>query len=346
MPRGGRKRATGEVLQPFRSSADISKRFPALSPYTVTKITENTERIQDPALRRLVEDRLRDGWTIAKVATLSTEELETRVRALGVRHSRESFAKLSAGLASAWSIADAWGARDGLRLASDDEDWLGLAACELWKRYLPDRPSMEMLDDWMQEGYALNRQNRFAEACDIWWKVWSVLRTRFDSSIRRMPDADSVFRGLQSVFNWSQDFVTALNNAAIKDRRYAETGRTYVQEWLAQFTAEDASMQVGFHQTLATFQFLLGDVAGGEATLLAAVGRWPKEPWAHIHVADAYLGTFKFIPSPPRDEVRARAHLERALALAGPDQGLQDAARHRLSDIPPPEQVLATGREA
>jgi len=30
---------------------------------------------------------------------------------------------------------------------------LSLAACELWKRWCPQRPSVEMLDDAMQEGY-------------------------------------------------------------------------------------------------------------------------------------------------------------------------------------------------
>jgi hypothetical protein len=41
-----------------------------------------------------------------------------------------------------------------------DDDFLGVAACGLWEHYCPGRASVEMLDDWMQEGYELSMSGR------------------------------------------------------------------------------------------------------------------------------------------------------------------------------------------
>jgi hypothetical protein len=46
-----------------------------------------------------------------------------------------------------------------------DDDFLGIAACELWEHYCPERPSVEMLDDWMQEGYDLSTSPRGWRTC-------------------------------------------------------------------------------------------------------------------------------------------------------------------------------------
>jgi hypothetical protein len=53
----------------------------------------------------------------------------------------------------AWSIAEEWLVRRTSRSGRRDEDFFGLAACEFWKRLLSDRPSVEMLDDWMPSAY-------------------------------------------------------------------------------------------------------------------------------------------------------------------------------------------------
>ena len=65
----------------------------------------------------------------------------------------DEFEALARGRGSAWSISQTWLASPTVVCTGVEEDFLGLAACELWKRLLPQRPSIEMLDDWMQEGY-------------------------------------------------------------------------------------------------------------------------------------------------------------------------------------------------
>lgn len=248
-----------------------------LSPYVVARVVASPralDGIADPVVRASVERGLRDVWTIAKVAALSTEAIEERLRRMGVRYTREDFLASTAGRRSAWSIADLWRERDPVTCQGQEEDFLGLAACELWKRLAPAVPSMEMLDDWMQDGYALVEQRDEAAACDRWWRVWCLLVPWFDSTMRDVHEADEAFQGFQSIFNWCQDFEAQLQSAAQRDRYYAAIGRRYCEEFIGQFTDADDLLQVNFRRALARFHFGLGDTAAGEATLREIVEEW------------------------------------------------------------------------
>ena len=57
-------------------------------------------------------------------------------------------------------------------LSQSDRDFLGLAACELWRRFSPDPPSLERIDDWLCEGYNFSDDKNPSQAIAAWWKVW------------------------------------------------------------------------------------------------------------------------------------------------------------------------------
>jgi hypothetical protein len=52
-----------------------------LTPYVVAQIAEDPDSYSNPRLRELYELHLRDDWTIAKVAALTTEAIEQQLRA-------------------------------------------------------------------------------------------------------------------------------------------------------------------------------------------------------------------------------------------------------------------------
>lgn len=246
---------------------------------------------------------------------MTTDAIEEKLRNLGVRHTRERFIELAEGRESAWSIGQSWLETAPVR-RNDDVDFLGLAACELWKRLLPRRPSVEMIDDWMQEGYEHDAAGRRAEATRIWWKVWQTLRSRFSPVIRTMDAARAVFSGTQVIFNWCQDFELCLSNAVVTDSpELAGLGKQYCTEWLAQFPDEDGGTQVNFLRALARFQFCLGETSAGEATLQGIIERWPEDVWGYVALADAYGHFWSGEPGPERDVPRALGYLERGLAM-------------------------------
>lgn len=312
-----------------------------ITPYTVAKIAEDPRFDADPQVRRAREKARARGefWTIAGVSAMTTEAIEQQLLAYGVRHSRDRFLELSAGRHSAWSVSEVWLRSDPVHCVGKQVDFLGLAACELWKRWIPDRPSVEMLDDWMQEGYALVERHETAAACDLWWRVWCTLLPRFTPEMRQMEQVEPVFYGMQSVSNWSQDFEMELQNAALADPAYASIGRRYCSEWIAQFSAEDDLLQRNFRRALGIFLLHLGQGDEALAVLEGILERWPDDVWGYIAIAEAYAGI-----CPPRqtalppDLDRAAKYLEQAKAVATGRED-REAVQDRLAEL----RKLATG---
>lgn len=309
----------------------------ALSPYTIVRITEDPRSAgQASRLRQIMEHGLRERWTMKKVAAMTTEAIEEQLAAYGVKHTRERLVKLASDRNSAWTISEVWLDDDLVKCTEKEHDFLGLAACELWKRLVPDRPSMEMLDDWMQEGYDLVEQGRTPQACNTWWKVWGALLPRFTPEMRTMNATGAVFSGYQSVFNWSQDFETHLGNAARTDVRYAVIGRQYCTEWIAQFPDEDDGMQVSIRRALASFLCRLGETAEMSAVLHSLPEQWPKSVWSHIALADAYSHFFAGEYDLPLDVGKAIGYLEQGLAVNGRTTYDRDVIEERLTELRKP----------
>ncbi|MBI2374969.1 MAG: SEC-C domain-containing protein [Deltaproteobacteria bacterium] len=301
-----------------------------LTAYTIAKIVEDPRSAGDNSeLRKRIEKGSLTMWGIKRVRAMSTEAIEAQLAAYGVRHSRARFLRLAESRTSAWSISNVWMSEDQLSSSGKEEDFLGLAACELWRRYLSERPSIEMLDDSMQEGYDLLEKKKCPEACDLWWKIWCTLRPRMTPDMTTMDAASAVFHGSQALFNWCQDLEMELGNAASGDERYANIGRQYCSEWLAQFTEETALTQSNFGQALARFMLELREPEEAEKVLRELLEEWPDNAWSYIAVADAYShGEHLTL-----DLQKASGLLEMALALPHlrPDERAE--ARKRLAKI-------------
>jgi len=283
-----------------------------------------------------MEHGLREWWTTKKVAAMTTEAIEEHLAAFGVKHTRERFVKLASDRDSAWTISEAWRKDDSVKCTEKEEDFLGLAACELWKRLVPAPPSMEMIDDWMQEGYDLVEQGRKPEACSTWWRVWSALLPRFTPEMHTMRAVEDAFNGYQSVFNWSQDFEMHLGNAARHDVLYAAMGRQYCTEWMAQFPDENDGMQVSFRRALASFLFRLGETTKMSAVLHRLPEEWPQNVWSYVALADAYSHFFSGEYDLPLDVGKAIGYLEQGLAVAARDPCDRDVIEERLAELRKP----------
>ncbi|HLA81137.1 MAG TPA: hypothetical protein VJP78_05815, partial [Thermoleophilia bacterium] len=299
-----------------------------LPAYGAAKLAEDPRLLADPKMKDLVERHLREDWTLAKVAAMSTDAIEEQLRAGGVRYARESFLAQASQRFSAWSFAEQWLETDPVIWHGKKENFLGMAACELWKRLMPERPSMEMLDDWTQEGYALADEGHEADACDVWWRVWQHLHGRLTPQVSTTDAAGPIFQGLQRVGNWCGDFEMQLHNAALDEPRYAQVGRQFCEEWLAQFPDEDGSTIMTFTRALGNFLLRLGDTRG-EAVLVGITERWPDSPWGYVALADEYARQTRAGSPLPRDLARAREWLERGLARVKEDR---HALEERLRD--------------
>jgi len=232
-----------EVALPDYDDFEISTGFteetePALnnfdsSPYSLSKLFEpdsdNMKRSKESSPSAYKE--LLKRWTPSKVRALSNDQIIEKLKKSGIDFSIEQFLKDCQKNRNAWDVSDVWIKEPVQKTSLDFEDFSGLAACILWERLYTERPSFEMIDDLMQKGYLCNDQ----ESSDIWWKVWGHIRTFLGPEIRSIEKADSLFKGTQCIFNWHQDFETALLNASSQNERYAHIGIRYYNEFVDQF---------------------------------------------------------------------------------------------------------------
>ena len=307
-----------EEAQQRREASAAGEKQPVvddLPPYVITRMFEESE--QFARMKQMDPVEASRFWTTSKVAALATAEIVSRLGELGVDASQGAFIPLTADTTSAWELSDVW--RDELRgvrggdLPRHDDDFLGLAACELWKRYSPERPSKEMLDDWMQEGYQLWMERRLQLACDRWQQVWEVIRERMTPQMRTCEDAEVVFHGTQSIFNWLQDFQLELANAAQRDKRYAFAGVSLCEEVLARFPDESELFTINFRADLGEALYLAGRPEDGERVLLQVIDDRPDHPAGYARLSDM-LGFGRGPGDRPANRDRAIALLESALA--------------------------------
>lgn len=312
-------------------------RIPAISPYAIARALERDDPI--PYFTEEDAARIKSVWTPGKLEAMSTDEIKDRLRAIGVDPSREAFLELSRDQTSAWVLSDVWRNEVGPLTDRDDDDFLGLSACELWKRLCPGRPSMEMLDDWMQDGYEQAERNESGRACEIWMKVWDVLHARFTPEMRTLEDAEIVFHGSQSLLNWAQDFETELLNASRHDSRFAEMGMRYIREFLKQFAGEDLNLHLHFRAGLASHHFRMGLREEGERLYLEMIEDAPDQAHGYVNFADELSWRDEKDES-SRDIDRAISLLETALARPVEEAESWDI-EFRLDDLRRKKATLA-----
>lgn len=276
-------------------------------PYAIARMVADPAAMARASLS--LDDRaaLKARWSIKKLANMETREVIERLARLGIDGSATAFRPLTSGRTSAWTIGSDW-----LRQIPpnrENDDFVCLAACELWKRHCPDMPSLEMLDDWVAEGYDLAEDGKQAEAVNVWFRVWDVVRPRLTPSMSTFDAVEDRFMVTQFFGNWIQDFVMAVYDAANHDAARALQGAALIRQVLAQFTQEDAQTLQMYRGDCGRLLFMAGRRADGEAELLALIRDFPHRACGYVVLSDSLArGT-------PADRARSVALLEQALAV-------------------------------
>ena len=282
-----------------------------IHPYVLVKLRD------DPRLHESVLPAHRAGilrcWRPSKLAAMATEQIQTKLGLHGVLYDREGFVERTKSRQSAWDIAEEWGA-PLVGLSPQEEDFLGLAACELWRRLCPERPSLEMIDDWLCEGYGFAGQKKPREALAAWWRVWEVLRPRITPELKNLDGAgERLFpRMSQCLSNWSGDFRLEALNASLDDAHCGEIGIRFIRELLEAFPQEDD--RLNFRGDLALIYFHLRRDAEAEESCQQLIRDHPERAMGYVTLSDRLLGR-RSKAAPDRAKVqRAIDLLEQALA--------------------------------
>ena len=243
--------------------------------------------------------------TIAGVREMDTEALFALLERVGVSLDGEGYRGLTSDWISAWELSEDWPAR-----SDDERELLGLVSCELWRRLQHDPPSLEMLDEWMQEGFAAVEDKDPERACEIWIRIWEMLLEQLPSEIRSMTEADEVFPGLESLRNWMGEFEIELHNASLRDPALARRAIELYLRLGERFTEGQESRRLLLQR--AEFHYMLGEFDLGEAVLLGMIDEDPDDAAAYAYLS-SHLESERH-GDEYQDQERAIQVLEQALA--------------------------------
>jgi SEC-C motif len=304
-----------------------------LSYVTIDRILEQKMAV-DAEYRDLLNKQARP--MLSRGRAMSDEALLAKLSALGVTMDHDSFVAQAGPFLSAQALAEVLIGQFESELPGHDEDWIWIALTCLWERWLPNRPSMEMIDDWMQAGYESLKARDVAAACRKWLATWqNIWRIMQDRRLRTIDEFDELFRGTQSLFNWLQDFSMELHNAGRADPAFFRERITILETLLNQVDLPD-SIRLNFRNELAESYFATGEAAKGEQLYHAWLETEPRWGFGWMAWSDCYAF---WPPKENRDLARAEAILKQGLAIAGVED--REYLLERLADI-----YKETGRNA
>lgn len=139
-----------------------------LSPIDTRRVEQyvDTHGLDEPAERgdvdgqggswgRAIDGRLHESiistgrWEFHEVSELSTEEILAKLAELDIETSEAAFREQAATTGSAEVIADQWIERSTVEVFGYDDDFVWMAAIVLWKRWTPELPASEPIEEFV-----------------------------------------------------------------------------------------------------------------------------------------------------------------------------------------------------
>jgi len=250
------------------------------------------ERIYEREVQRDARLRKQAGARPLRVHAkdLSDEELLARLRSFGLEIDRAWLEQKCERALSAEEIARPLLGQS--RSRGQQSDWIWICVAALWRRWFPEQPSFEELEDKMQTGYELLASRDVVAACRVWLEAWNdVVRLLDKAGIESIADFDERFGGTQSLFNWIQDLESELWNAGLEERQFLSARIALCEEGLRRFQSGDDLMIENRRRALAESNFEMGETEKAEALYREWLDADPCWGWGWIGWSDCYRFT-------------------------------------------------------
>jgi len=153
--------------------------------------------LQEPKLRK--ELKRQGRGVLSDGRAMSDTQLLEKLHSFNLEIDRTHFETLARRHFSAEGMSDELlkKSRHELEVTAD---WVWIALACLWERWLPDQPSLEMIDDKMQLGYEVSGQGsgNGQRACRLWLEVWQdIQRVMQRAQLHSFQEFDDLFCGTQ-----------------------------------------------------------------------------------------------------------------------------------------------------
>lgn len=286
----------------------------------VSKAAENRrlERQSSDAAEPRLQIVAHDRPFLSCGEALSDEHLVSKLADCGIKMDHERLGKLVKQFPSAESMTHWLLKEDHVpQPHSEVEDWCWVSLTTLWKRWFPEHPNFERVDEWIQDGLAAQVKLGTAAACAIWMRAWQSIAVllegfRFDS----IEDFDECFAGTTGIEEWVPVFVDALGIAALDGVEWSALRLAVSEQALRlheDLSHPDERLMTKLRLALAQSHFDLGNIALAERWFSEAARESAQPERCYEACARAFIAKTAW-----RQLTKAEVAARRGLKLARP----------------------------
>jgi tetratricopeptide (TPR) repeat protein len=275
-------------------------KIPRISPLAMMRIEQKMMRnpaefakfkteLEKTGRAEEIKDFISKSWNLEKIRIMSTEDIIGKLRSMNIRFDIEEFKKEAQEYISAIDLSEDYYYKQDFHAEGQDEDFIFLAIIELWDRIMPERGNVEMIDNFMQDGYDCLPKNETEKAVENWEKAWNLILTLVPPDIASVEEADDFIPGMtQSIYNWCQDFEMELHNEGVRNDSFFWKRIKFCNIFCRIFPDSDELIIHNFLRAEAESYASIDDFPTADRLFKELVELYPDNVWGYINWGDIY----------------------------------------------------------
>ncbi len=279
---------------------------------TLEKLSKGLERV-DP--EKGFKDFILRSWDAKELQAMDTGEILETLESLNITFDEEQFKTQAKDYISAIQLAEDYYYTQDYTAEGPDRDFIWLAIVELWRRFIPEQCTVEMIDYAIQDGHDLIQCRNHTDGLQKWEAAWNMIKSLVPLNITSAEEVDGFMPVMltEPFFNWCQDFEIELYSEGLEDTSWLEKRIIYVNEFCQRFPHTDSLIIQNMRQAEAQSYALLGDWEKAESLFEILVKEFSDSVWAYIAWGDIYW-MVKVVPDYEKAEHIYRLALDHCTA--------------------------------
>ena len=229
------------------------------------------------------------GWNLDSVAKMNTQEILEKLESMHIHFDKDQFIEQAQSYISTEKLADDLYYTQDYE-PEDEEDFIWMAIHELWKRFMPEKPTIETIDDAIIEGYEDVENEEFEKALEKWNSAWDMINEVYPQDITSIDQIMEIGDFCYSFSGWLVDYANV--NIDIGQRKISavENRIKTVEKVLSRFPDIDEYPHQELLVAKAESLGFLGKREEAENLIQAILEQYPESAVTYAVWGNMYWG--------------------------------------------------------
>ena len=241
------------------------------------------------------------GWNLDSLAEMDTQEILEKLESMHIHFEKDQFIEQAQSYISTEKLADDLYYTQEYE-PEDEEDFIWLAINELWKRFIPGKPNIEMIDDAIFYGYDDVDDEEYQNALEKWETAWDMVQKVFPADITSTDKIMEISNFTYSFSEWLVDYGNLFVEIALGDSSGFEKRIEFIEKALQRFPDVDEYSYQEFLIAKAESLSFLGDREKAENLIQSVIEKYPENASAYAVWGYMYWGSEEVPPDYERAE--------------------------------------------